>query len=227
MLKKIAYLLLLSTFGTALQAQYDHQRQDETPSSSRDGQFESSAIVGFQNGTDKTFEGGSQLDVDGELGWGFSLGWNWTQRVNLSYRLLFTEPGYVATIVPEGDAVEHQSLEHSMSKYSHQFNLTYHFRDGAFTPLVFAGVGVASVDSNVPNGSVEGGCWWDPWWGYVCFTDWKSYTSTELAYNLGLGFRWDINTAVFARGSYSVEYVDLDSGSLDFGTFILEVGLMF
>ena len=114
-----------------------------------------------------------------------------------------------------------------MSKYSHQFNLSYHFRDGAFTPLVMAGVGVASIDSNFPTGTLDAGCWWDPWYGYICFADWETYSSTELTYNVGLGFRWDINTALFTRGSYSVEFVDLDSGSLNFGTFIFEMGLMF
>ena len=133
----------------------------------------------------------------------------------------------MATIVTDEDTPVQQTIEHSMSKYSHQLNLTYHFLDGAFTPFATAGIGVASVDSNVPNGSVEGGCWWDPWWGYVCYSNWETYTSSELAYSLGLGFRWDINTAVFARGAYSVEYIDLDSGSLDFGTFIFELGLMF
>jgi hypothetical protein len=226
MLQRIALILLLTIASTAVLAQYDHQRQDRSSTGAREGQFESSAIMGFQNGADKTFEGDANLDVDSQLGWGFSLGWNWTHRVNLSYRLLFTEPDYAATFVPE-DGVEQVTREHKMSKYSHQFNLTYHFMEGAFTPLVSAGIGVASVDSNVPTGAVEGGCWWDPWWGYICFTDWKTYSSTELAYSLGLGFRWDINTALFTRGSYSMEFIDLDSGSFDFGTFIFEMGLMF
>lgn len=226
MLKQIASLLLLLFASTTVLAQYDNQRQDYESSGPRAGQFESSVLMGFQNSGEKIFDGGAKLDVGSELGWGFSLGWNWTQKLNLSYRLLFTEPDYQATIVME-DEVTRQTVEHTMSKYSHQFNLTYHFRDGAFTPLAFAGIGLASVDSNIPDGSVEGGCWWDPWWGYVCYSNWKTYTSSELAYTLGLGFRWDINTAVFTRGTYSMEFIDLDSGTLDFGTFILEMGLMF
>jgi len=228
MLKQIAYLLLLFTISTAVTAQYDNQKQERGDyPGARGGQFEVSVVAGFQNSVDKDFSGGAQLDVDSALGWGFSLGWNWTENLNLSYRLLFTEPDYSATVVTDEDPPVERNIGHEMSKYSHQLNLTYHFMDGAFTPFAIAGIGVASVDSNVPNGSVEGGCWWDPWWGYVCFTNWETYTSSELAYNLGVGFRWDINTAVFTRGSYSMEFIDLDSGSLDFGTFILEMGLMF
>jgi opacity protein-like surface antigen len=230
MLKRMSCLLALLMASTTVLAQYDNPRGgggDQAPYGSRDGRFESSAVAGFQNGADKIFTGGSQLDVDSEFGWGFSLGWNWTQNLNLSYRLLFSEPGYAATIVPEDDVINRRTIENSMSKYSHQFNLTYHFRDEGFTPLATVGVGVASVDSNVPNGALDAGCWWDPWWGYVCLADWETYSSTELAYNVGLGFRWDINNAIYTRGTYSLEFIDLDSGTLDFGTFLLELGLMF
>lgn len=229
MLKRITFSLLLLAISTTAVAQYDNQKRERERSDfgSRDGRFESSAVMAFQNGADKEFEGGSLLDIDSELGWGFSLGWNWTQNLNLSYRLVSTKPNYTATLVFDEDPPEQQTIEHEMSKYSHQFNLTYNFMDGAFTPFVVAGIGVASVDSNVPTGALEGACWWDPWWGYICFTDWKTYSATELAYNLGLGFRWDINTALFTRGSYAVEYVDVDSGTLNFGTFILELGLIF
>jgi len=229
MLKRITLIFLLIAGSTTALAQYDNQKKDRDRSQfgARDGRFESSVVLGFQNGADKDYDGGAQLDVDSELGWGFTLGWNWTQKLNLSYRLMATKPDYSATFIVDEDPPEQQSIDHQMSKYSHQLNLTYNFRDAAFTPFVVAGIGVASVDSNVPTGAVEGACWWDPWWGYICYSDWKTYTSTELAYNLGVGFRWDINTALFTRGTYSVEYVDLDSGSLDFGTFILELGLMF
>ena len=37
---------------------------------------------------------------------------------------------------------------------------------------------------------------------------------------------WDINGAVFLRGSYNREWVDIDSGDLDFDTLTLDLGLM-
>ena len=227
MLKRIALIFLLLVSSTAVLAQYDHPRGERSPAGSRDGRFESSALVNLQQGTDKVFDGGASLDVGNKVGWGFSLGWNWTQNLNLSYRLLFTEPDYTATIRPEDAPDQPQTAEHTMSKYSHQFNLTYHFRDGGFSPLVYGGIGIASVDSNIPTGALEGGCWWSPWWGYICATDWETYTSTELTYILGLGFRWDINNALFTRATYGMEFVNLDNGYIQFGTAVLEMGLMF
>lgn len=227
MLKRIALIFLLLVSSTAVLAQYDNPRGERSPAGSRNGRFESSALMGFQNGSEKIFEGGAQLDVGNKVGWGFSLGWNWTQNLNVSYRLLFTEPDYVATIVPEDAPGTTETAEHTMSKYSHQLNLTYHFRDGGFTPLIYGGVGIARVDSNVPTGVLEGACWWDPWWGYICYTDWETYTATELTYNIGLGFRWDINNALFSRATYGMEFVNLKNGYMNFGTGTLEVGLMF
>ena len=77
------------------------------------------------------------------------------------------------------------------------------------------------------DGPPTTGCWWDPWWGYICLADWETYTSTELTYILGLGFRWDINSALFTRATYGMEFVNLDNGYIQFGTAVLEMGLMF
>lgn len=228
MLKSITLVLLLLISSSTVLAQYDNQKKDGgTSFGARDGRFESAAVMAFQTGQEKVYDGGAVLDVDSQMGWGVSLGWNWTQNLNVSYRLVFTEPDYLATFVPEDTDISLDASEHTMSKYSHQLNLTYHFGDGAFTPFVSGGVGLASVDSNVPTGALEDGCWWDPWWGYICITDWKTYSTTELSYNLGLGLRWDINNALFTRMSYGREYIKLDSGNMSFGLGTLELGLMF
>ena len=114
-----------------------------------------------------------------------------------------------------------------MSKSTHQFNVTYNFSRKAFTPFVVAGIGWTKLDSNVPTGGVDVGCWWDPWWGYICFGDWQTFETSEFTYNLGLGLRWDINNAVFTRAAYSREFLKVDNGTLNFDMAILELGLMF
>ena len=226
MLKRLAFITLLVAMSSAVLAQYDHQRKERSPAGSRDTRFETSVILAYQNGVDETAEGGSSLEVDSHVGWGFTIGWNWTENWNLSYRLLATKPDYVAVIVPEDPEIGPQTVEHTLSKYSHQFNVTYNFSNRAFTPFVMAGVGATRVDSNIIAG-LQAGCWWDPWWGYICFSDWKTYASTEFSYSLGLGLRWDINNALFTRAAYSREFLSLDNGTLNFDMAIFELGLMF
>ena len=70
-------------------------------------------------------------------------------------------------------------------------------------------------------------CWWDPWWGYICFSEWDTYGISKFSYNLGLGLRWNINNAFFTKAAYSREFLSLKNGTLNFDMAILEFGLMF
>lgn len=220
----IALLILLST---SVLAQYDHPRKKSSQSGSRDGRWEGSVILAFQTGLDRSYDGGSELNVDSTMGWGLSFAWNWTEKLNLSYRFLSTSPDYTALVVPEDPAEVPVAIAHSMSKVTHQLNLTYNFSRKAFTPFVVAGVGWTKLDSNVPSGLPSVGCWWDPWWGYICFSDWETYKTSEFTYNLGAGLRWDINNMLFTKASYVREFLKAENGSINLDTAVLEVGLMF
>jgi len=227
MLKRISLLLLLMIGSSSVLAQYDHPRDKPSPAGSRDGRWEGSVILAFQTGVDRSAEGGSEISLDSTIGWGLSAAWNLTDRVSLSYRYLSTSPNYEALIVPEDSAESPRTIEHKMSKSSHQFNVTYNFSRKTFTPFIVAGVGWTKLDSNVPSAPPQTNCWYDPWWGYICFADWKTYDVSKFTYNLGAGLRWDINNMLFSKATYTRQFLDVDSGSLNFDTAILELGLMF
>jgi opacity protein-like surface antigen len=154
------------------------------------------------------------------------VGWNWTEKWNLAYKFTLVKPDYSATIVPEDIDLPPQTINYTMSKYAHQFNATYHFLKGPLTPYVQAGVGWTKLDSNVIDRPPATGCWWDPWWGWICSTTWSTYDTTRFSYNVGLGLRWDVNGALFLRGSYNREFFKAENGNLDFDTLSLEAGLM-
>lgn len=226
MLKRISLIALLLVFSVSVFAQYDHPRK-ERRTDSREGRWEGSVILAYQNGLKQSNEGGSEIDVDSTVGFGISFAWNWTDKVNLSYRFLSTSPDYTAVVVPEGENEVPQTINHSMTKATHQFNVTYNFRSKPFTPFVVAGIGYTKLDSNVPSAPPTAQCWWDPWWGYICISDWKTYDTSEFSYNLGAGLRWEINKFVFTKATYSREFLDVKSGSIDLDLAILELGLMF
>ncbi len=228
MTKRILLLVLLVLTSSTVLAQYDHQRKKERSSfGSRDGRFETSILLAYQNSVADSSEGGSSIDVNSSVGWGVSFGWNWTAKLNLSYRLLANKPAYAAVIVPEDPADPPQTLTQKMSKYSHQFNLSYNFMKGSFTPFVVGGIGYTKLDSNIASAPPNTSCWWDPWWGYICVGDWKTFSTSKISYNLGVGLRWEINNAVFTRAAYSREFLSLKNGSVNFDTLSVEVGLMF
>ncbi len=57
------------------------------------------------------------------------------------------------------------------------------------------------------------GCYWDPWWGYVCYPYPPTYTATEFSYNAALGVCWDIRESFFLRASIGKQWIDVDKAS--------------
>jgi opacity protein-like surface antigen len=222
----IAALLLATT--TVHAQRFNTKKIHEDP---RDGRWEVSLLVQQQGSADVTGEEGSSAEIDSELGWGLTIGYNLTANWNFQYKFTLVKPDYRATLVPqppedpEEEAPGPQTFEWGMTKYAHALNATYHFSRGPLTPFLQLGAGFVRLDSNVVRDVVTG-CWWDPWWGYICDTQLRTYESSEFAYNAGLGLRWDFNPSLFMRGSYNREWVDTDAGGLDFDTLSLELGLM-
>ena len=222
--KRLIVLLLLLAISSSLHAQRFNQKRDYE--GIRDGTWEASLMAGSQGSLDFAGANGSSLDIDSELAWGFTIGWNWTERWNFSWRFLMSKPDYAATLVPEDPADPVRTLDFSADRYSNQLNATWHFFKGPLTPYLQAGVGYTKIDSNVPSQPPDVDCWWDPWWGYICFNDWTTYDTSGFSYNLGLGLRWDVSEALFFRGSYNREFYSADSADFDFDTLMLEAGLM-
>ena len=227
MLKRVTLFSLLMLASSVALAQYDNQKRERSQFGSRDGRFETSVILAYQTGFSNEGEGGSSIDVEDSAGWGFTIGWNWTEKINFQYRLTSNEPKYLAVIVNEDPNILPLDIERKMSKLSHRLNASYHFMSGGFSPYISGGIGYTKVDSNFPKGSPQVGCWWDPWWGYICATSYNSYSSSEFTYNIGAGIRWDFSNAFFSRVEYNREFISVDSGSLDIDTFSLEMGMMF
>jgi opacity protein-like surface antigen len=225
--KKLLILALLLIVSTTVQAQRFNKKNvyDDL----RHGQWEASLLVQGVSGQDLSGESGSSIEVDDGLGWGFTIGYNLTANWNFSYKFTLASPDYTATIVPEppeGEDPVPRVIDYQLDKYSHALNATWNWFDGPFTPFLQGGIGWTRVDSNIPSQPPQTGCWWDPWWGWICDTTWKTYDTSDFAYNLGIGLRWDINGALFLRGSYNREWVSVDSGDLDFDTLSLDMGLM-
>jgi hypothetical protein len=84
----------------------------------------------------------------------------------------------------------------------------YNILKGRVTPFLRASFGWTWVDSNIPSGPPVGGCWWDPWYGYICTSSQPTYASTDFAYGAAAGVRGEIGHAVYLEASYNVLWVD-------------------
>ncbi|CAA0118968.1 Uncharacterised protein [BD1-7 clade bacterium] len=190
----------------------------------RSGKFDISLMWKFQGGQNLTGRGGSKLDFSDNNNVGFVFGYNFTNLLNLQWEISFLNPKYRATLVKDDDTTE--SVNNRANFTTSQFNFTWHWLEGDVTPFLMAGLGWSLVDSNIAKeGSTV--CYWDPWYGYVCYA--RTYKENDFSYNAGIGLRWDINDRFFTRGSYGIQWVDFGNGigTTDFQTGRLEIGVKF
>ena len=90
--------------------------------------------------------------------------------------------------------------------------LTYYFMTGRFTPFITTGIGWNLVDTNIPTEPPQVGCWWNPWYGYICegFQDTKNVDG--FAYQLGAGLRYRLNQSTLVEWQLPDELAGLSEG---------------
>ena len=183
----------------------------------------------YQDGEQSTGSGGSSLDMSGELGLAFNVGYNFTNKLALSADFDFIRPSYTAIIADENDPNNTQRIDHELSQFNGRFKGTFNFMDGPFTPFAELGLGWTYVDSNVANGPPVTGCWWHPWWGYICSNYYQTFSGTDFSYGGSLGLRYELAGGTFIRASYSVYALDIggDAADPDLSSVKIEYGWRF
>ena len=182
----------------------------------------------FQNSESVSGQNASKLDLDSVTGFTVSFDYNFNNHVAVGFGMDFLRPDYRATVNPD-DGSGLKTIRHTADMFNGQFRGIWNILEGPLTPFVQASIGWTHIDSNWASEPPSVGCWWDPWWGYVCANFWNTYTDTSMSYGFAGGLRWDITNMMFVRGSYSVfrpEW-DVDSGKPTFGQGRFELGWRF
>jgi opacity protein-like surface antigen len=168
--------------------------------------------------------GGSGLSVEGDLGWGFTTNYNITNRLALGGDFTWLSPDYQAKQVIDGTNTV-VTVDAELDVATLHFKGTFYLTEGAVAPYIEAGGGWTRIDSNIADGPPTTGCWWDPWWGYICTSFYDTYAETRTSYTYGVGLRWDVSDDFVVRGSYGIldvdtansEDVNMDVIRVDFG----------
>lgn len=194
----------------------------------RAGTWETRLGILYNNSADWDFEGGTTADIDSDTSFFVGAGYHMNDNLELGGNLSFGQTDYDAVIV--GDEIGETFLvSGDYDSTSLMFDATWNFLEGDFSPFVAARAGWSWIDTNIATGPPETGCWWDPWWGYVCanFQDTKSIDG--FAYGVDVGARYDISDTFAIHGSYKFMWVDLDNadGTPDIDGFSLSVGWKF
>lgn len=158
---------------------------------------------------------GSFVDIDSSTGFGLTLNYNINNHFAFGGEFTWNTPDYDALFVPEDPGQDPQRINYEMDVFGLNLKAVWNLIDGPITPYVEAGLGWADIDSNVSDQPPITGCWWDPWWGYICDTFYSTYGKTQESYNGAVGVRWDMDNGMTLKGSYGILKIDTSSATED------------
>lgn len=202
-MKALVLFCLCATSMTIAQAQ----------NSSRGAGWELGADLIYQDEADISFEGGTSAALEDDIGLAVTFAYRLNDRFELGFGLSWQAIGYRATLHSGVIADASIDVSGDLEAFTPRVWANVNLLRGPLTPYVSAGAGWSFVDTNIPNGLVQVGCWWDPWWGYVC-TPYQSTKAIDApAYDAGIGVRWDISPGYTFRLSYEKHWIDYDTTS--------------
>lgn len=208
--------VLMMVFAGLAEAQYGSRVQ------SRAGRWEASLQTRYTASKDLSGENGSNVSLDSDLGWGFGFGYNFNEQFNLGVLFSWRSIPYSGTIVPQDDSQTPQNYNSFLDTSTFALQGRWTPMKGTFSPYVEGGIGWVNIDTNIVAG-VSSGCWWYPYWGYVCGNYPVTYGKDAATYDLGAGVNIMVSQSLFFRVGYEHAWVDLDSYDgadmfrLDFG----------
>jgi outer membrane protein assembly factor BamD len=188
------------------------------------GQWEATVGLAAANSTSIDFEGGTTADIDNSFGFMAGAGYHFTDRLRFGSTFTYDQKDYSADVAGDSPG-ESYAIEGSLDTMSLMFDAAYTFLTGPITPYVVGGVGWAWVDTNIASAPPEVGCWWHPWWGYVC-TSWQDTRTVDgLAYEVGIGMRYNFSSSLAADGAYRMRWMDFENatGTPSFDTLQLSL----
>jgi opacity protein-like surface antigen len=192
------------------------------------GTWETSIGIGFLNSGDADFEGGTSASFDSDSGFRAAIDYSLSDALQVGASLGIGQRSYTAEIAGD-EPGESFRAKGDLDYTSLLLTGTYNLLEGPFRPFVTAGIGWSWVDTNIATDPPEVGCWWDPWYGYIC-TSWvNTRTIDGLTYQLGVGARYDFSDNLAIHASYRIDWIDFDKadGTPDFDGFDLSVGFKF
>lgn len=193
--------------------------------SDRSGEWEFFLDLNYQDSYSMDFEGGSVADAESDLG--FSIGGNYhiNNRFQIQFSLDWVNLDYDATI-QSGDVPPNPSFDvrGEMEVFTPRVNGVLNILEGPLTPYVSAGIGWSFIDTNIPTEPPQTGCWWDPWWGYICTTYQNTRDTDEFAYQAGAGVRWDVSDTFSLHLGYEKQWYDIGTAESAPGFDLIRFG---
>jgi len=136
---------------------------------SRDTGWEFGADVVFQTSQDIGFDNGTTTFED-DIGLSLYAGYRMSSRLEFQFGLDWSNADYKAEYQPPQLPNTTINIDSEIEEFTPFAKVNFNFLEGPITPFVSANVGWSFIDTNIPEGQAQVGCWWDPWYGQICTT---------------------------------------------------------
>lgn len=218
--KWIAFVCIASSFASTANA------GELLRPSNRTGFWDFTIQTRYSAAKDFDGPGGSKLSLEDDLGWGFGVGYNLNERLNIGGFVSWRTIDYTATDVNQADLSETTHYSGWLDTGNFAASAIFNLLPKAFTPYVQGTVGWALVDTNIPSG-ISTGCWWDPWWGYICDGYATTYGVDGVAYSLGGGISLQPLDIMFLRVGYDRMWIDIDGAADSADLIRVDAGFLY
>jgi opacity protein-like surface antigen len=216
-------LMLISAASLAVsQGAMAQRMMNENSGAMGDWEFRIGPV--FTESKSVGFNGGSHADIDSTTGVKVGTGYYITDQLIVGMNFGWAESSFNGTV--QGNLAQ-SSIENGHVDFSTlMFDATYLLPlRGAIKPYATAGLGWNWINTNIAAGPPQYGCWWDPWWGYVCSGYQPTHGESSFAYQAGAGVQINFTRSFSINVDYRYTWIDLSNadGTPGFGA----VGLMF
>lgn len=149
------------------------------------GQYLHSEDINFNSpfGTVKT-----KMDDTG-LG-GFGIAWHFSDFFSFHTDFMFGGATFSGN-APFETGIGTRAFSQDAFISTGKFNVDWNIINRRITPFVTAGIGYQYLETELEN-TYGTSCYWDPWYGYVCYSGHYHAWETDFTWNAGAGIRWNI-----------------------------------
>jgi opacity protein-like surface antigen len=171
-----------------------------------DWEFRIGPVYGFAQ--DVNLSGGS-ADIKNTIGIKTGVSYYLTDHLAVGGDFTFSRGDFSANVTNNGVNVGVQDGHQTSSTLL--FDGTYSFLNGPFRPYVSGGLGYTWVDTNIVSGPPVAGCWWDPWWGYVCSGYQPTRGTSSWVGQVGAGIQYNFSHEFGMSAGYRESFIELAS----------------
>lgn len=168
----------------------------------------------FQESKNVSFNGGSNADIDSTTGVKIGAGYYVTDQLIIGGNFSYGQSSFNGTVRSGTPGLSGQIENGHVDFSTMMFDATYTLPlQGAIKPFAKAGLGWNWINTNIASGPPQTGCWWDPWWGYICSGYQPTHGASSFAYQVGAGVQINFNRAFAVDLDYQWTWIDLNNAS--------------